>query len=154
MVSAIFCAAYRVWVKPNKYFWSQICKIRFKKLQVGTNSPCLLRLQMRKFLCRKITVRFKLNLKTDGLNCRMIFKFGKRIERLHSASKQCLRIYKDHFCIAKHLLGNPKPLNCTGTVQAMDFVNRGAGQLLHDALHILPARGLSKDGIELLNVIL
>ena len=81
----------------------------------------LLRLQMRKFLCRKITVRFKLNLKTDGLNCRMIFKFGKRIERLHSASKQCLRIYKDHFCIAKHLLGNPKPLNCTVPMQVAQF---------------------------------
>ena len=34
----------------------------------------------------------------------------------------------------------------------MDFVNRGAGQLLHDALHILPARGLGKDGVELLDV--
>ena len=54
---------------------------------------CLRRLQMRKFLCRKITVRFKLNLKTDGLICKMIFKFGKHVERLHSIRKQCRCIY-------------------------------------------------------------
>ena len=45
------------------------------------------------FLSRKITVRFKLNLKTDGLDCKMIFKFGKHVERLHSTRKQCRRIY-------------------------------------------------------------
>ena len=50
--------------------------------------PGLLRMQTRKFLCRKITVRFKLNLKTDGLICKMIFKFGKHVERLHSIRKQ------------------------------------------------------------------
>ena len=54
---------------------------------------CLRRLQRRKFLCRKITARFKLNLKTDGLICKMIFKFGKHVERFHSACKQCRRIY-------------------------------------------------------------
>ena len=64
-----------------------------QKSWVGTNSPCLLRLQTRKFLCRKITVRFKLNLKTDGPDCKMIFKFGSRVERLHSSRKQGRRIY-------------------------------------------------------------
>ena len=54
---------------------------------------CLRRLQRRKFLCRKITARFKLNLKTDGLICKMIFKFGKHVERFHSTRKQCRRIY-------------------------------------------------------------
>ena len=54
---------------------------------------CLRRLQMRKFLCRKITARFKLNLKADGPDCKMIFKFGKHVERLHSIRKQCRRIY-------------------------------------------------------------
>ena len=43
--------------------------------------------------CTKITVRFKLNLKTDGLACKIIFKIGGQVERLHSTSKQCRRIY-------------------------------------------------------------
>ncbi len=60
--------------------------------------------------CKNFLNRFKLNLKTDGLNCKMIFKTGERIERLHSCSKQCLRIYKDHFCSAKYLLGNTQTL--------------------------------------------
>ena len=34
----------------------------------------------------KITARFKLSLKADGLNYKMIFKFGKYVERLLSAS--------------------------------------------------------------------
>ena len=64
---------------------------------------------MRKFLCRKITARFKLNLKTDGLICKMIFKFGKHVERLHSARKQGRRIYnvcicKQCVCLYKHHL--------------------------------------------------
>ena len=40
---------------------------------------------------------------------------------VHSRSKQCLRIYKDHFCVAKCLLGNPKPLNCIRRMQASRF---------------------------------
>ena len=79
----------------------------------------------------KITVRFKLNLKTDGLAYRMIFKTGERIERFHSCSKQgrriynvcickqCFRLYKNTFCVAKCLLGNPKPLYCTVPEQAV-----------------------------------
>ena len=112
------CAEYRVLAKPNNRFWSRIWKIWFKNLWGGTNSPCLLRLQTRKFLCRKITVRFKLNLKTDGLICKMIFKFGKHVERLHSTRKQCRRIYICLFCFAKYLLGTPKPLNCIRGMQA------------------------------------
>lgn len=70
---------------------------------------CLRRLQMRKFLCRKITARFKLNLKTDDLICKMIFKFGKHVERLHSIRKQCRCIYivcicKQCVCLYKHHL--------------------------------------------------
>ena len=60
-----------------------------------------------------------MNLKTDGLNCKMIFKSGERIERLHSCSKQCRRIYICLFCVAKYLLGAPKPLNCTVPEQAV-----------------------------------
>ena len=70
---------------------------------------CLLRLQTQKLSEEKITVRFKLNLKTDGLDYKMIFKFGKRIERLHSCSKQCLRIYKDHFALQNTCWEHPNP---------------------------------------------
>ena len=41
---------------------------------------------------------------------------------VHSRSKQCLRIYKDHFCVAKCLLGNPKPLNYIRWMQATRFL--------------------------------
>ena len=79
-------------------------------MRVGTNSPCLLRLQMRKFLCRKITVHFKLNLKTDGPDQKMNFKFGKHVERFHSTRKQCRRIYICLFCVAKYLLEKSQTL--------------------------------------------
>ena len=97
-------------------------KNRFKKLRVGTNSPCLLRLQTRKFLCRKITARFKLNLKTDGLDCKMIFKFWKNVERFHSIRrkqgrriynvcicKQCFRLYKNTFALQNACWEYPGP---------------------------------------------
>ena len=62
-----------------------------------------------KILRRKITARFKLNLKADGLDCKMFFKFGGCIERLHSARKQGRRIYnvcicKQCVCLYKHHL--------------------------------------------------
>ena len=103
------CAEYRVLAKPNKCFEAGFVKNQVQNLRVGTNSPCLLRLQTRKFLCRKITARFKLNLKTDGPDCKMIFKFGSRVERLHSARKQGRRIYnvcicKQCVCLYKHHL--------------------------------------------------
>ena len=75
--------------------------------------------QSAQFLCRKITVRFKLNLKTDGLACKIIFKIGWQVERLHSARKQCRRIYICLFCSAKYLLGTPKPVNCILWMQAV-----------------------------------
>ena len=115
------CAEYRVLAKPNKCFEAGFVKNQVQNLRVGTNSPCLLRLQTRKFLCRKITARFKLNLKTDGPDCKMIFKFGSRVERLHSARKQGRRIYnvcicKQCVCLYKHHLrcktlvgGHPNP---------------------------------------------
>ena len=76
---------------------------------------------MRKFLCRKITAHFKLNLKTDGLICKMIFKFGEHVERLHSVSKQGGRIYNvctckqcvaytNTICVAKRLLESTQTL--------------------------------------------
>ena len=50
-----------------------------------------------------------MNLKTDGLDYKMIFKFGKHVERLHSARKQGRRIYivcicKQCVCLYKHHL--------------------------------------------------
>ena len=51
-----------------------------------------------------------MNLKTDGPDYKMIFKFGKHVERFHSASKQCLRIYKDHFCFTKIFVGDTQTL--------------------------------------------
>ena len=79
--------------EAQQAFLKSDLKNLIQNLWVGTNSPCLLRLQTRKFLCRKITARFKLNLKTDGPDCKMIFKSGKHVERIHSACKQCRRIY-------------------------------------------------------------
>ena len=114
-----FFAEHRVWAKPNKCFEAGFVKNQVQNLRGGTGSPCLLRLQTRKFLCRKIIVRFKLNLKTDGPDCKMIFKFGKHVERFHSIRKQCRRIYICSFCVAKHLLENPNPFPiCTVPVQA------------------------------------
>ena len=72
--------------------------------------------------CTKITVRFKLNLKTDGPDCKMIFKFGKHVERFHSTRKQCRRIYICLFCVEKYLLGTPKPLNYIRWMQATRFL--------------------------------
>ena len=40
---------------------------------------------------------------------------------VHSRSKQCRRIYICLFCVAKCLLGNPKPLNCIRRMQATRF---------------------------------
>ena len=46
----------------------------------------------------------------DGLDRKVIFKFGKHIEGVHSTSKQCRRIYNGDFCVAKYLLGNTQTL--------------------------------------------
>ena len=91
--------------KAQQAFLKSDLKNLIQNLWVGTNSPCLLRLQTRKFLCRKITAHFKLNLKTDGLICKMIFKFGEHVERFHSIRKQCVCLYKHHLR-CKILVGN------------------------------------------------
>ena len=104
-----FCAEYRVWAKPNKYFWIWICKIRFKNCELVPAHTARCGLQPQKFLRRKITAHFKLNLKMDGLAWKMSFKFWKHSERLHRGRKQCVCLYKRLFCIAKCLLGNPNP---------------------------------------------
>ena len=36
-----------------------------------------------------------------------------------TGSKQCRRIYICFFCVAKYLLGTPKPLNCIRWMQAV-----------------------------------
>ena len=70
---------------------------------------------------KKITARIKWNLKMDGLDRKMIFKFGRHIERLYSARKQGRRIYivcicKQCVCLYKHhlrckiLVGNTQTL--------------------------------------------
>ena len=68
-------------------------KIGLKNCKLVPTRPACCGCKRKNFLSKKITVRSKLNLKTDGLLCKMIFKFGKHIERLHSCSKQCRRIY-------------------------------------------------------------
>ena len=111
------CAEYRVLAKPNNRFWSRICKIRFKNRELVPTRPACCDCKCKNFPSRKITVRFELNLKTDGPDCKIIFKFESRVERLHSARKQGRRIYICLFCVAKYLLGAPKPLNCTVPMQ-------------------------------------
>ena len=100
------CVEYRVLAKPNNRFWSRICKIRFKNRELVPTRPACCDCKLENFLSKRITVRFKLNMKTDGLICKMIFKFGKHVERLHSTRKQCRRIYICLFCVAKRLLGS------------------------------------------------
>ena len=84
---------------------------------------------MQKLPEQKNTVHFKLNLKTDGPDCKMIFNFGKHVERFHSirgadvyttsASASNVSVYTNTICVAKCLLGTPKPLNCTVPMQAI-----------------------------------
>ena len=104
---------------PTSIFEVGFVKLDSKNCEFVPTCPACYDCKCKNFLNRKITVRFKLNLKMDGLNCKMIFKSGERIERLHSCSKQCFRLYKNTFCVAKCVLGNPKPLNCTVPEQAV-----------------------------------
>ena len=112
------CVEYRVLAKPNNRFWSWICKIRFKNRELVPTRPACCDCKLENFLSKKITARIKWNLKMDGLDRKMIFKSGKHVERIHSARKQCRRIYICLFCFAKYLLGTPKPLNCIRWMQA------------------------------------
>ena len=113
------CAEYRVLAKPNNRFWSRICKTRFKNRELVPTRPACCDCKLENFLSKKITARIKWNLKMDGLDRKMIFKSGKHVERIHSARKQCRRIYICFFCVAKYLLGTPKPLNCIPWMQAV-----------------------------------
>ena len=79
--------------EAQQSFWSRICKIRFKNRELVPTRPACCDCKLENFLSKKITASFKVNLKADGLICKMIFKFGSRIERFHSACKQCRRIY-------------------------------------------------------------
>ena len=78
---------------PTSIFEVGFEKSDSKNCELAPTCPACYDCKCKNFLNRKITVRFKLNLKTDGLNCKMIFKSGERIERLHSCSKQGRRIY-------------------------------------------------------------
>ena len=89
--------------------------------------PACCRCKCKNFPSRKITVHFKLNLKTDGPDCKMIFNFGKHVERFHSirgadvyttsAFASNVSVYTNTICVAKYLLGTPKPLNCIRWMQ-------------------------------------
>ena len=109
---AQFCAEYRVWEKPNKYFWRQICKKSdSKNCKLEPTRPACCDCKCKNFPSRKITVRFKLNLKTDGLIYKMIFMFWNRPENQHHCSKQCRRIYICELVGARpfHLLSLKSP---------------------------------------------
>ena len=84
-----------------------------------------------KIFVQKITASFKMNLKADGPDCKIIFKFGSRVERLYSTRKQCRRIYICSFCSAKYWLGTPKPLNCIRWMQAWRLQMRKFMDLTH-----------------------
>ena len=95
---------------PTSVFEVGFVKLDSKTCELVPTCPACCECKLENFLSRKITVRFKLNLKTDGLDYKMIFKFGKHVERLHSTRKQCRRIYICLFCVAKHLLWeHPNP---------------------------------------------
>ena len=94
---------------PTSIFEVGFEKSDSKNCELVPTCPACYDCKCKNFLNRKITVRFKLNLKTDGLNCKMIFKSGERIERFHSCSKQGRRIYnvcicKQCVCLYKHHL--------------------------------------------------
>ena len=94
---------------PTSIFEVGFVKSDSKNCKLVSTRPACYNCKLENFLSTKITVRFKLNLKTDGLDCSVIFKFGKHIERLHSIRKQCLRIYKDHFALQNACWEIPNP---------------------------------------------
>ena len=97
-----------------KWFFLQENLLIQRPLRYGTSVflcwiPACCGCKRKNLLSKKITVHFKLNLKTDGLICKMIFKFWKHIERFHSARKQCVCLYKHHLR-CKMLVGNTQTL--------------------------------------------
>ena len=117
-VGTVYVLNIGFWRSPTSVFEVGFEKNWFKTCKLVPTRPACCGCKHENFLSRKITVRFKLNLKMDGLDRKMIFKFGKHAERLHSTRKQCRRIYICFFCVAKYLLGTPKPLNCIRWMQA------------------------------------
>ena len=105
---------------PTSIFEVGFEKSDSKNCELVPTCPACYDCKCKNFLNRKITVRFKLNLKTDGLNCKMIFKSGERIERLHSCSKQCV-VLSAHLncslglgiCIAHWLWTSQNQHNCS-----------------------------------------
>ena len=105
---------------PTIVFEVGFVKSDSKNCELVPTCPACYDCKCKNFLNRKITVRFKLNLKTDGLNCKMIFKSGERIERLHSCSKQCV-VLSAHLncslglgiCIAHWLWTSQNQHNCS-----------------------------------------
>ena len=84
---------------PTSVFEVGFVKSDSKNCELVPTCPACGGCKCEKFFLQKITVRFKLNLKTDGPDCKMIFKFGKHVERFHSIRKQGRRI--DNVCICK-----------------------------------------------------
>ena len=95
---------------PTSIFEVGFEKSDSKNCELVPTRPACYDCKLENFLSKKITARIKWNLKTDGLDCKMIFKSGKHVERLHSCSKQCRRIYICLFCVAKILVGNTQTL--------------------------------------------
>ena len=116
---------------PTSVFEFGLKKSDSKNCELVPTRPACGGCKCEKFFLQKITVRFKLNLKTDGLICKMIFKFGKHVERLHRTRKQCRCIYICLFCSAKYWLGTPKPLNCIRWMQAWRLQMRKFMALTH-----------------------
>ena len=83
------------------------------------------------FVVRKNDRPLQVKLENGRSGIQDDFQTRKHIEKLHSTRKQgrriynvcickqCFRLYKNTFCVAKCLLGNPKPLNCILWMQAV-----------------------------------
>ena len=116
---------------PTIVFEVGFVKSDSKNCELVPTRPACCGCKLENFLSKKITVRFKLNLKTDGPDYKTIFKFGKHLERFHSTRKQmqtyiqrlhlqamCLSI-QTPFALQNTCWGAPKPLNCIVPMQAV-----------------------------------
>ena len=120
-VGTVYVLNIGFWRSPTIVFEVGFVKSDSKTCELVPTRPACCDCKLENFLSKKITARFKLNLKTDGPDCKIIFKFGSRVERLHSARKQGRRIYnvcicKQCVCLYKHhlrckiLVGNTQTL--------------------------------------------
>ena len=83
------------------------------------------------FVVRKNNRPLQVKLENGRSGIQDDFQTRKHIEKLHSTRKQgrriynvcickqCFRLYKNTFCVAKYLLGTPKPVNCILWMQAV-----------------------------------